>query len=457
MSKQSQETDIYKLLDERVNQKGNFEGVDVYSLLEKRGDFLRHRPKQLNDIILKKLDFIEISRVENGGEHFILKNPKFESIYKIDERSLFLWELMDGHHTVRDLLLAYYNKYGSFAYEKIVHLIMGLRKTMMLTEHYVDIYEKMTMWAKAKSLTHRTYSWIKTLFSFEMRIPKSDRLFDVLYKYWGRLILNRFIMFPVLLFSFIGIGVFIYIFWMNKIKLFPESEHFGLMLFVFWILNTLVTIAHEVAHGVVCKHYGCQVKNSGMMLYMGMPVAFVDTTDIWMGSSKARIYTSLAGPINDIIWAGCASLALLFVTDPLLQILIFQFAFINFVSGVLNLNPLWELDGYYILMDIIGLPLLRKKSFAFLKQQVRDKFRSVKKWTTEQKWFFGYGVLSFVWLAFIAKMFYIFWKGQLVWVVLAVQNGAVEISTVLIIAFVVLVALPVSMNTFKFATKKKAI
>ena len=146
---------------------------------------------------------------------------------------------------------------------------------------------------------------------------------------------------PLLLLSFVGVGIFISLFSSNSIKLFPDSEYFGISVVIFWFLNTLVALSHEISHGIVCKHYGREVKNSGIMLYFGLPVAYVDTTDIWMASSKARIFTSLAGPINDIVWAGIASILLVFVSNPLVQILIFQFAFINFVSGILNLNPLF--------------------------------------------------------------------------------------------------------------------
>ena len=34
---------------------------------------------------------------------------------------------------------------------------------------------------------------------------------------------------------------------------------------------------HEASHALTCKHYGARVNSAGLMLYFGLPTAFVDT------------------------------------------------------------------------------------------------------------------------------------------------------------------------------------
>lgn len=448
--------DVYELLEEHEHTQKK-SSVNIYDLLTKRSDFLRHRPRKWSGVVLKKIDFIEVTQVPKDGEQYILKNPRFDTIYKLDEKSLFLWEMMDGKHTVRDLLLAYYNRYGSFGYDRIVNLIMHLRKNLMLTEEYVNVYEKLSLWIRAKSMTYKVYCVLKKLFTLEWKFKHSDKLFTFLYKKLGILMCNKYIVLSLLLASIVGLGEFVSLFINGSITLFPDSELFGVSLIMFWLINTLVTVSHELSHGVTCKHFGCEVKHAGIQMYYGFPVAFVDTTDIWMASTRARILTSLAGPINDIIWAGLASLLLLFVQDPFLQMLIFQFAFINFVSAFFNLNPLWEMDGYYILMDIIGVPALRKKSFSFIKREGKRLFIRLPKWNHLEWWFFSYGLLSVLWLFVVARLLYVFWREQIVWIIEAMQKGSVELWSILVVLMAIVIILPLSLKSFQtLKTHKKA-
>lgn len=316
----------------------------------------------------------------------------------------------------------------------------------MLTEEYVNVYEKLSVWIRAKSLTYKAYVFLKKFFTLEWKFKHSDRLFTFLHKKIGILMCNKYIVLSLLFASVIGLGKFISLLINGSITLFPESELFGVSLVLFWILNTLVTISHELSHGMTCKHFDCEVKHAGVQMYYGFPVAFVDTTDIWMASTRARILTSLAGPINDVIWAGLASLLLLFVHDPFLQMLVFQFAFINFVSAFFNLNPLWEMDGYYILMDIIGVPALRKKSFNFITHESKKLFIGMPRWNQLEWWFFGYGALSVLWLLVVVRLLYVFWRGQIVWIFDAVQKGSVELWSVILVLAAIIIVLPLSLK-----------
>ncbi|MEJ2293094.1 MAG: hypothetical protein P8Y05_15470, partial [Deinococcales bacterium] len=55
----------------------------------------------------------------------------------------------------------------------------------------------------------------------------------------------------------------------------------------------------------------------------------------------------------------------IWIADPASPIgaLFFKVAFLGYLSVFVNLNPLLELDGYFILSDWLGIPMLRQRSF----------------------------------------------------------------------------------------------
>ena len=139
-----------------------------------------------------------------------------------------------------------------------------------------------------------------------------------------------------------------------------------LMLLALWWLAISL---HELGHAVATKHFGGEVSRGGVMIYYGMPAFFTDTTDIWMQPRRARLIVSAAGIAT--MW-GLGGLAMLYVVlqhDSPLAPIAFQIALVAFISNSLQLMPLLELDGYYLLVDLLEMPLLRARAFAFVPER----------------------------------------------------------------------------------------
>ena len=56
----------------------------------------------------------------------------------------------------------------------------------------------------------------------------------------------------------------------------------------FWIAVAWLTVKalHELAHGIVCKRYGGSVRDAGIVLMMGAPLAYMDVSSSWSFRSK---------------------------------------------------------------------------------------------------------------------------------------------------------------------------
>ena len=54
----------------------------------------------------------------------------------------------------------------------------------------------------------------------------------------------------------------------------------------------------------------------------------------------------------------------------------YKFAVLNYLVVIMNLIPLLELDGYYILADLIEVPDLRERSLVFMRRDLFHKLRA---------------------------------------------------------------------------------
>jgi putative peptide zinc metalloprotease protein len=137
------------------------------------------------------------------------------------------------------------------------------------------------------------------------------------------------------------------------------------------------------------------VKRAGFALYLLAPAFFVDTTDIWLAPPRARIVSAFAGVFSGFVLGGLASLGLaLGELGTLAAGLLYEVAFLGYVASAANLLPLLELDGYYILVDLLDLPRLRERSFAFLTRGLPRRLARRGPWTAEERILAAYGLLA---------------------------------------------------------------
>ncbi|MBA2625017.1 MAG: hypothetical protein H0U89_05380 [Acidimicrobiia bacterium] len=63
---------------------------------------------------------------------------------------------------------------------------------------------------------------------------------------------------------------------------------------------------------------------------------------------------------------GLAAFVAWLLPNPVLSAALWQFALISYIGVLVNLNPLMEFDGYYILSDLLDKPNLRPQALAWL-------------------------------------------------------------------------------------------
>lgn len=140
-----------------------------------------------------------------------------------------------------------------------------------------------------------------------------------------------------------------------------------------WGTMLFVTILHEFAHGLTCKHFGGEVREVGFLMMMFMPSFFCNVSDAWLFREKSkRLWVTLAGGYFELfLWSLTVQLWRLTIQDSLLNYIMFVSLSVTGVKVLFNCNPLLKLDGYYLLSDWMEIPNLQRRAADFLKAEIR--------------------------------------------------------------------------------------
>ncbi|MCX6021244.1 MAG: hypothetical protein NTZ05_05875, partial [Chloroflexi bacterium] len=159
----------------------------------------------------------------------------------------------------------------------------------------------------------------------------------------------------------------------------------------------IALLVHEAGHAFTTKAYGYEVLRVGVGWYWFGPIAFVDTSDLWLAGRWPRIAASLAGPYAEALVGSCAALGAAAATG-FWSAALWQMALTCYASALINLNPLLEFDGYFVLIDYLDRPNLRPRAMAWLGREfgalVRGQAQLAGNWT-----YLLYSLGSFVYIA----------------------------------------------------------
>jgi CRP-like cAMP-binding protein/Zn-dependent protease len=207
-------------------------------------------------------------------------------------------------------------------------------------------------------------------------------------------------------------------------------------------LAFFLTFMHELGHAVVISRYDRKVKSAGFMIYFGAPAFFVEATDSLMLDRRQRILQSSAGPFTELIIAGLAALAVFAFPEGPMAGLLYKFAWLNYLVIFLNLIPLLELDGYWILSDAIQVPDLRPRSLQFIQHDMWHKLRTRERLTPQEWGLGGYGIAGIAFTIFSFWTGYIFWKEIFGELIVSLWRGGLG-SKILLVLLGVFLAGPI--------------
>ena len=395
----------------------------IWAKLKQQLEFAQYRPQIV--------DNLEISTLSGRqGSYYVVKNSQGTAYYRLDERDHFLWTQMNGTHSVKDLVVSYFTQYGAFAFARVGSLVQGLKEGGFLIDHPTHLYGRVSEALFQQQLSYRLQKALRIFTGQPIALNNVDEALGTIYRRGAWLLFTKPVQIVLILVIAAGLFLFAGFVFSGEYSLSYTGSSLVLGIIILFALNLFAIFLHEMSHALTVKHFGRRVRSGGFLLYYGMPAFFIDTTDIWMQQKKARLAVTWAGPHGSLVVVAVSAILMAISPWPALDSLLYIIAFVTFVGVFLNLNPLLELDGYFLLMDWLEIPMLRAKSLGFVRSGLWSKlnhaaedssrrlrtFFSPDFWATlsrEEKFFTVFGLLSAAWSVIAIGLSIRFWRQKL--------------------------------------------
>ena len=414
--------------------------VDVYHLIGDTLEVAGIRPR------LQDGAEVRIFRLRWGNDYAMIARADRELHYRLEVWEAELLPMMDGTRTVGDLIVEKMESGGALDAEGVTDLVMALYGGGFLDPAPIPTDEFIADRLDPSSPGRKKLKRFGKTLSIEWK--GADRLVRFCY----RNLLRPFFSWPVALASGLvalaGLAAFVDVFASGRFSLDEGSAPTEAAILL--ALAFFLTFMHELGHSVVITHYGRKVKSAGFLIYFGAPAFFVEATDSLMLDRRQRIIQASGGPFTELVIAGLASIVIFAFPDGPLANLLYKFALLNYIVIFMNLVPLLELDGYWILSDLIQVPDLRPRSLQFIQHDLWHKARAREK-LTPQEW--GLGAYGFAGIAFTIFSFYtayFFWEVIFKELIISLWNGGTG-SRILLVLLGAFLAGPIIRGLLKLA------
>lgn len=310
---------------------------------------LRRRP----ELVLRDL---------NNGR-YVVKNPRTGKYFNVGVQEFFLLGQLDGCHAEAAICTAFEQRFGEPLPVDDLREFLAMaesRGLLLPAGSAPGAGTQRDATADAGDDDRTIYSSRQSIFHYRISLFDPDRLFSWLAPHlrfvWTR---TFFVLSATAIVAAAGLN------WLNRSELIsqlPDKIAWPIVLSM-WSAVILVTLLHEFAHGLTCKHYGGEVHEVGFLLLFFTPCFFCNISDAWLFPEKSkRAWVSLAGSYFDLcLWAGASFAWRLTPLDTLPNYIAWVVLSVCSARIFFNFNPLMKLDGYYLLSDLLEAPNLSRR------------------------------------------------------------------------------------------------
>lgn len=340
----------------------------------------------------------ELAEVTSRVSHepsFILKNRKTERFLILSEPERFLWDQMNGHTALQEMATAYVLKYGEFNFDIIPSLVGKLQKAQLLTLEPASRLRRVLARNRQQRLLRAAEA---TLFALE-RINVSSRrvqpFFARLYRWGGFLLFTPAAAIVCVLLGLLGLAAGVRL-WQSADTIAAGFGGHAVLAVISVKLLLLTTLAvHQLVHGLALVHYGRRVREFGFTFLHGiLPTFYVDVTDIFMASRRARVVTAVSGTVVHLVLGALWFLVALYAEPGFFRAFAAASGIIQLQTFVIALYPFCfiEMDGYHVLVDALGVPTLKSDALNYVAGLLRGA--APIRWSREAALYLGYVMLS---------------------------------------------------------------
>ena len=395
----------------------------VWASLRSRLDPGAWRPKLAADIEVR--DFTS----RWGRTHTMIANPRDLIHYRLESAEAEIVKLLDGRRTLKELVIERFRESGEMDVNGAARLVRELEAGNFFDRPYFDVDAAVRRAVDPVSVRrHKARQFARTL---TVEWSGADRMVGWLYDHGVKVFFRRSMVIACTVLSIVGVVAFLDLVASGRFSLTGRSLAIGMVILL--LLDYFMVFVHELGHASVLKHHGRRIKSAGFQVYFGSPAFFVDSSQSLMLGRRVEITASLAGPYAQMIVGAVASVVAVLLPNWPLSLTLYRFAVLNYFVVFMNLIPLLELDGYYILADLIEVPDLRPRSLAFVQRDLWHKLRARERLSRQEAGLAIYGTAGVVFTVFSFATSYFYWRTVFGNFVSRLWNGGPLLRALLIV------------------------
>jgi putative peptide zinc metalloprotease protein len=298
-----------------------------------------------------------------------IKDASTGCFYRVGPREHFIMGLMDGRHTIQDIGVRYRETYDRTLGPDSWQQMFTLLGRYQLLDGYADAAALDTL----REAQQAKQAARQGLLRRRWVLLQPDRLCAALARRLAFAFRAGFVVPALALIALLQIVV-----WSHAPGLAHDAAHqrsWAVAVPVLVVLGWLITMLHELAHGVTCRHFGGTVTEIGLSWRFPLLTPYCRTDDIVLfHRRRARVGTAFAG-----VFAGLLALAPIVLWWWLTRdggpghriaaaLLLFGSA-----GSLMSLLPFLRSDGYVMLTHALDLVDLRRESYRFWKLRLRRR------------------------------------------------------------------------------------
>ena len=371
----------------RGEAEEDFELREVKSVI----GYLNSRPRRVDP------ESYEISELRSrlaGPPGFILKNKTTERFLLLSAHERFLWDQMDGTTSLQEIATAYVLEYGEFDFDIIPNLLHKLQRAQLLTFEPRSRLRKTLARNRGSVVVKGIELALTGLERIRIRSRNVHGFFQRLYRFGGFALFT-----PAAIVACVGlalVGAYAVLAYEVHTMLAGFGGHALMGLLTVKLLFFASVALHQFVHGLACVHYRRRVREFGFTFLHGfVPTFYVDVTDIFMASRRARVVTAVTGTLVHLV-LGAAAFIIAAYAPPgsFTQAFAAASGIIQWQALVIALYPFCfiEMDGYHVLVDVLGVPTLKHDALAYVKGLLTGAARLPR--GREEALWLGYVVVS---------------------------------------------------------------
>ena len=394
------ELDVYRLVADDIEATGAGGREDVWERLSHLVDPTELRPKLADDIETRVFE-------QRWGEGYVMiANPRDLLHFRLAKSDLGLLEMMDGTRTVKEIVIERFEGSGEMELSTVIDLVRSLYRGNFLEQRHVDVPGMVERAMDPVTERRRKARQFGRTLSIEWE--GAHRLVKWLYDHGLKWVFRPAVLVGLIAAAVVGLGFFIDLVQHQRFVIAGRSLAIGFIVLI--VLDYVMVFCHELGHALVIVHNGRRIRSAGFQIYFGSPAFFVESSDGLMMPRRQQIIESFAGPFAQLVLAGIASIVAWTYPEWILSETMYKFAVLNYLVVIMNLIPLLELDGYYILADLIEVPDLRERSLVFIRRDLFHKLRTREHFNKRDMGLLLYGVLGVLFTIFSLYTAFYYWQ-----------------------------------------------